>query len=100
MKIHKSLLVLASMMSVLLCGERSARTQAAAVTVHVVITDSALEGNGTPARLDISAVKVKLDKKDVKVTNVVPARGDAATLQLFILIDDTLDTSVGNQLQD
>ena len=36
----------------------------------------------------------------MKVTNVVPARGDAATLQLFILIDDTLDTSIGNQLQD
>lgn len=100
MKTQKSLLVLVSMVSVLLYDEQSARAQAAAVTVHVVITDAALEGNATPPRLDISAVKVKLNKKDVKVTNVVAARGDAATLQLFILIDDTLDTSIGNQLQD
>jgi hypothetical protein len=99
MKIQKSLIVLAGIMSVLLCGEQSARAQGA-VSVHVVITDAALQGNATPPRLDISAVKVKLNKKDVKVTNVVPARGDAATLQFFILIDDTLDTSIGNQLQD
>ena len=31
---------------------------------------------------------------------MVPARGAAATLQLFILIDDTLDTSIGNHLQE
>jgi hypothetical protein len=100
MKTAKSLLVLASMMSVLLYGEQSAHAQGAAVTVHVVITDAALEGNAAPPRLDISAVKVKLNKKDVKVTNVVPARGDAAALQLFILVDDTLDTSIGNRFQD
>lgn len=98
MKTQKSLLILASVMSVLLCGEQRARAQAA-VAVHVVITDSALQGN-TPPRLDMSAVKVTLNKKDVKVTQLVPARGDAATLQLFILIDDTLDTSVGNHLQE
>jgi hypothetical protein len=100
MKSQKSLLVLASMMSVLICGERSARAQGAAVPVHIVITDAALEGNAAPPRLDVSAVKVKQGKNYLKVTQVVPARGDAATLQLFILIDDTLDTSIGNNLQD
>jgi hypothetical protein len=48
----------------------------------------------------MSAVKVKQGKNFLKVTQLVPARGDAATLQLFILIDDTLDTSIGNNLQD
>jgi hypothetical protein len=87
-------------MSVLLYGEQSARAQGAAVPVHVVITDAALQGNSAPPRLDMSAVKVTLNKKEVKVTQLVPARGDAATLQLFILIDDTLDTSIGNHLQE
>jgi len=95
----KSLLVLASMMSVLLYGEQNARAQGA-VPVHVVITDAALQGNAPPPRLDMSAVKVTLNKKAVKVTQLVPARGDAATLQLFVLIDDTLDTSIGNHLQE
>ena len=100
MKTQKSLLVLASVMSVLLYGEQSARAQGAAVPVHVVITDAALQGNSTPPRLDMSAVKVKQGKNYLKVTQVVPARGDAATLQLFILIDDTLNTSIGNHLQE
>jgi hypothetical protein len=99
MKTSKGLLVMASMLSALLYGEQSASAQAA-VPVHVVITDAALQGNTTPPRLDITGVQVKLNKKDVKVTQLVPARGDAGTLQLFILIDDTLDTSVGNHLQE
>ncbi len=100
MKTQKSLLILASMICVLLCGEQSARAQGTAVPVHVVITDAALQGNSTPPRLDISAVKVKQGKNYLKVTQLVPARGSAATLQFFILIDDTLDTSIGNHLQD
>ena len=100
MKTRKSLLVLASVVSVLLYGEQSARAQGGAVPVHVVITDAALQGNAAPPRLDMSAVKVKQGKNYLKVTQLVPARGDAATLQLFILIDDTLNTSIGNNLQD
>ena len=99
MKTRKMLLALAGMMSALLCGEQSAHAQGA-VAVHVVITDAALQGNAAPPRLDKSAVKVTLNKKPVQVTQLVPARGDAATLQLFLLIDDTLDTSIGNHLQE
>ena len=99
MKTGKSLLVLTSVMCGLLYGEQGAHAQGA-VQAHVVITDAALQGNTTPPRLDITGVKLKLNKKDVKVTQVVPARGAAATLQLVILIDDTLDTSIGNHLQE
>jgi hypothetical protein len=100
MKTQKSLLALASITCVLLCAEQNARAQGAAVPVHVVITDAALQGNATPPRLDISAVKVKQGKNYLKVTQLVPARDSAAALQLFILIDDTLDTSIGNHLQE
>jgi hypothetical protein len=100
MKTQKSLLLLATIMTVLFCSELSARAQGAAVPVHVVITDTALQGNASPPRLDVSAVKVKRGKDFLKVTQLVPARGNAATLQLFILIDDTLNTSIGNHLQD
>jgi hypothetical protein len=48
----------------------------------------------------MSAVKVKQGKTYLKVTQLVPARDSAAALQLFILIDDTLDTSIGNHLQE
>ena len=99
MKTHKCLLVFASVMSFLLYSEQDAHAQAA-VPVHVVITDAALQGNAPPPRLDASGVKVKQGKNYLKVTQLVPARGAAATLQLMILIDDTLDTSIGNHLQE
>ena len=34
------------------------------------------------------------------VAQVIPAQGDSAALQLMILIDDTLNPSVGNNLTD
>jgi hypothetical protein len=43
---------------------------------------------------------VKQGKTFLQVTQLIPTRGDAATLQLFILIDDTLDSHVGNNLND
>lgn len=94
----KNLLAFVSTVGMAFCGGQIAHSQAA-VPVHVVITDAALQGN-TPPRLDMSGVKVKQGKNYLKVTQLVPARGDAATLQLFILIDDTLDTSIGNHLQE
>ena len=95
MKTQKSLLVLASIISVLLYSEQRAHAQGA-VPVHLVITDAALQGNATPPRLDISAVKVKQGKNYLKVTQVVPARDAAATLQFFILIDRCLKIIEGN----
>jgi hypothetical protein len=45
-------------------------------------------------------VKVRQGKTSLQVTQLIPARGDSATLQLFILIDDTLGSGVGNNLTD
>jgi hypothetical protein len=45
-------------------------------------------------------VMVKQGKNRLKVTDWIPARGDRARLDLFILIDDACDKSLGSQLDD
>jgi hypothetical protein len=71
------------------------------VGVHMVVTVEPLkEGDTTVATLNREDFKVRQGKNDLKVTDWVPARGEAAALQLFILIDDTSDTSLGSQLED
>ena len=63
------------------------------VQVHVVITDAALQEDKDLPPLQKEDVKVKQGKKFLPVTQVIPAKGDSAALQLMILIDDTLNTS-------
>jgi hypothetical protein len=70
------------------------------VPVHVVISDMAVRGDAELPRLRQEEVKVKQGKTFLQVTQLIPAQGENATLQLVILIDDTLDTSVGNNLTD
>jgi len=69
------------------------------VQVHLVITNEAQRGDDVPT-LQQGDVKVKQGKNFLKVTQLIPAQGDNAALQLFILIDDTLDAGVGNNLND
>jgi len=71
-----------------------------AVQVHVVITDAALSEDKELPPLQKEDVKVKQGKKFLNVTQLIPAQGNNAPLQLMILIDDTLNTSVGNNLSD
>ena len=68
--------------------------------VHVVITDEAVREDKELPPLQLEDVKVTLGKTPVKVTQLISATGDNATLQLMILIDDTLNQSVGNNLTD
>jgi hypothetical protein len=69
--------------------------------VHVVITDAGLRTDAEVPRLKQGEVRVKQGKTNLQVTQVIPAQGDNAGLQLMILIDDTLNTSaVGNNLTD
>jgi len=71
-----------------------------AVQVHVVITDQAQREDSEIPALRQDDVKVKQGKTFLQVMQLIPAREDAAALQLFILIDDTLDSRVGNNLTD
>jgi len=68
--------------------------------VHVVITDMALQPDKELPRLQQEDVKVKQGKTYLQVTQLIPARGDNAALQLMILIDDTLDPVVGGNLSE
>ena len=81
----------------------SAQEKAAPSTaqVHVVITDMALRSDSEVPRLKPEEVKVKQGKTFLQVTQLIPAQGDNAALQLMILIDDTLNTqAIGNNLND
>ena len=80
----------------------SAQEKAAPSTaqVHVVITDMALRSDSELPRLRQDEVKVKRGKTFLQVTQLIPAQGDSAALQLMILIDDTLDPAVGGNLND
>ena len=72
-----------------------------AVQVHVVITDLALRAESELPRLRQDEVKVKQGKTYLQVTQLIPAQGDSAALQLMLLIDDALNTqAVGNNLND
>jgi hypothetical protein len=68
--------------------------------VHVVITDLAVQGDSELPRLRQDEVKVKQGKTFLQVTQLIPAQGDNAALQLMILIDDTLNPVIGGNLND
>jgi hypothetical protein len=70
------------------------------VLVHMVITDQGFSDNGDVPALSPQNTKVKQGENALKVTQVIPAQGNNAGLQLFILIDDTVDTSIGSNLND
>lgn len=68
--------------------------------VHVVITDEAVREDQELPPLQLEDVKVKQGKNSLKVTQLIPATGENAALQLMLLIDDTLNPSVGNSLTE
>jgi hypothetical protein len=77
-----------------------ASSAAGTAQVYTVITNEALHGDGDPPMLEAGDAKVRQGKTPLKVDQLIPARGDNAALQLFILIDDTLDSGIGNSLND
>jgi hypothetical protein len=86
-----------------LCGQllnAQQKVSSSSAPVHLVITDIGLKADAELPRLRQDEVKVKQGKTFLQVTQLIPAQGDNAALQLMILIDDTLDMSVGNNLND
>jgi hypothetical protein len=105
MKSNRVAISLIAVLSALALAVGTVRSQekaavAGTVQVHMVITDQAFSDNGEIPVLQPTRVQVKQGKNTLKVTQLIPARGDNATLQLFVLIDDTCDTSIGNNLND
>ncbi|MFZ3264683.1 MAG: hypothetical protein WA172_11845 [Terriglobales bacterium] len=70
-----------------------------AVPVHMVVTVEATHGSDVPA-ISREDVMVHEGKNRDQVSDWVPAQGDHAGLELFILMDDSSSTSIGNQLED
>jgi len=70
------------------------------VQVHMVITDQAVRDDTEIPILRPENVQVRQGKASLKIDTVIPARGDNAALQFFVLIDDTCDSSIGNSLND
>jgi hypothetical protein len=103
-KNYNLLLTLAGLLLLATWDVQGAFSQAASVPggvqVHMVITDAALSLDKDLPPLQKEDLKVKQGKTLLKVTQLIPAQGDNAALQLMILIDDTLNSSVANNLTD
>ena len=84
-----------------LVGRAQEKGTPGTVQVHVVITAAGLQSDREVSRLKQDEVKVRQGRTNLQVTQLIPAQGDNAALQLMILIDDTLNISaVGNNLND
>jgi len=64
----------------------------------MVITDLAVRDDTEIPILRPENVQVRQGNTLLKIDTVIPARGDNAALQFFVLIDDTCDSSIGNSL--
>src|SRR5580704_15674369 len=105
MKSHKLLVGWVVVLSMLGFGVRTIFSQEktsaqSTVQVNMVITDEAVRDNGEIPALRPENVQVKQGKNVLKIDTIIPARGNNAALQFFILIDDTCDMSLGNSLND
>lgn len=68
-------------------------------TVNLVVTVEARHGSNVP-NITRDDVMVYQGRDRDKVTGWLPLQGDNAGLQLFILIDDASNISLGSQLED
>src|SRR5580693_2721388 len=67
--------------------------------VRVVVTVEAHK-DATPPNLTKDDILVTLENQRMRVTNWEPIQNDRIGLELWLLIDDGTDTSLGNQLED
>ena len=81
-------------------GYSQERAAPAGIQVHMVIAAESLRYDSEGATLRANDIQVKQGKNVLKVDHLIPARGDNAALQLFILIDDTCDQALGINLYD
>lgn len=69
------------------------------VPVHMVVTVEARHGNAPP-EITRDDVMVREGHDRDRVTDWVPAKGEHAALEFFLLIDDGASLSLGSQLED
>jgi len=86
-------------MSLVLPGLQAQDAAPTTVSVSMTVTVNVAENKRMP-EITQQDVFVKQGKERLKVTGWTPAQGDQAGLDLFILIDDASDSSLGSQLDD
>src|SRR5271163_17460 len=102
MKKHFLLLEIVVVMAVLLAGVQLAAQEnpaPAGASVNLVATVEARHGSNVPT-ITRDDVMVYQGRDRDKVTEWLPLQGDHAGLELFILLDDSANVSLGSQLED
>jgi len=74
-------------------------TSSSTVPVTLIVSVEARRGKDIPT-INREDVRVFQGRERLQVTDWVPLQGDRAELELFVLIDDAIDTSVGSRLDD
>jgi hypothetical protein len=104
MKNFKLMLILPGMACALVWCAASARSQEKpappTTDVHIVITDAAMREDEEFPPLQKEDIKVKIGKMTVDPTALIPAKGDQGALQLMILVDEILDSRIGNEIKE
>lgn len=98
-QIFWTLLIGLMLLAVGALSARAQETPSSAPTVGMVVTVESSHGMNPPA-VDGANVLVYEDKTRDKVTSWVPAKGDHAALEFFVLLDDASGNSLGSQLDD
>jgi hypothetical protein len=81
-------------------GSQAQQTQRdGGIPVQLLVTVEPKHGSSVP-EIKREDVMVFEGRERLQVIDWVPATGDHAALELFILIDDAADTSLGSQLED
>lgn len=78
---------------------RAQQTAPEGVPAHLVVTVEPHKGSEVPT-INREDVMVMEGKERDQVIDWVPAQGDHAALELFILLDDGSPTTLGSQLED
>jgi len=94
-----ALLLLTVVVTMALLLEATAPTPPEAATVGMVVTASSV-GDDAPPEVNLRDVQVSQGRQSLKVTGWTPARGNRAGLNMFLLIDDASDRSLGSQLNE
>ena len=81
------------------CAAAQQAPSAGGIPVHILVTVEPKHGSTVPV-ITRDDVMVHQGKDRDQVTDWTPAQGDRAALELFILIDDDANTSLGSQLED
>jgi hypothetical protein len=81
------------------CAAAQQAPSAVGIPVHILVTVEPKHGSNAPV-ITRDDVMVHQGKDRDQVTDWTPAQGDRAALELFILIDDDANTSLGSQLED